>query len=414
MRTLHAITSTLLGVLIAAGVLAEKPESTMFYLNGKNDSYRANFTLASHLMVLTFAINGSDSLNLIFDTGAGRTIITEISNPYIVSLNEARKVKLRGLGTNESVDGLISKNNKLSMGKIEGNAQELIVVPNKVIDLTAQVGHPINGVIGRTIFEQFIVEINYTNHTINFYNPDKFHRKIRKDEDVIPIELIDGKPYITATTTINGVDIPVKLLFDTGMSFALWLDPSTNPNIKPSDVRRQEVIGQGLNGNLSGDVSRVEKFRIGKFEFSNVITAFPDSNVIRDAISDNGRNGSVGAEIFRRFNVIIDYHNKQIRLRKNSNFGNPFRYDMSGIEVGAIVEGLPFYKIVSVGINTPASECGLQENDELKSINGISTSTMKISDITNILKCKEGKTIKMKVIRNGNEVKVKFKLRELI
>ena len=145
-----------------------------------------------------------------------------------------------------------------------------------------------------------------------------------------------------------------------------------------------------------------------------MITAFPDSNVIRDAISDNGRNGSVGAEIFRRFNVIIDYHNKQIRLRKNSNFGNPFRYDMSGIEVGAIVEGLPFYKIVSVGINTPASECGLQENDELKSINGISTSTMKISDITNILKCKEGKTIKMKVIRNGNEVKVKFKLRELI
>jgi hypothetical protein len=68
-------------------------------------------------MVLTFAINGSDSLNLIFDTGAGRTFITEISNPYIVSLNEARKVKLRGLGTNESVDGLISKNNKLSMGK---------------------------------------------------------------------------------------------------------------------------------------------------------------------------------------------------------------------------------------------------------------------------------------------------------
>lgn len=414
MRTLHTIISTLLGVLIAAGVLAEKPESTMFYLNSKNDSYKVNFTLASHLMVLTFAINGSDSLNLIFDTGAGRTIITEISNPYIVSLNEARKVRLKGLGADKPVDGLISKNNKLSMGKIEGKAQEVLVVPNKVIDLSALVGHPINGVIGRSIFEQFIVEINYTNHTVQFYNPKKFNRKIRKNDDIIPIELIDGKPYITAMVTINGIDIPVKLLFDTGMSFALWLDPSTNPNIKPGIVHRQEVLGQGLNGNLSGEVSRVEKFRIGKFEFSNVITAFPDSNAIRDAITDNGRNGSVGAEIFRRFNVIIDYHNQQIILRKNYNFTAPFRYDMSGIEVVPIVEGLPFYKVLSVRSNTPASDCGLMVNDEIKSINGTSVSTMKISEITNILKCKEGKTIKMKVIRNGNEVKVKFKLRKLI
>ena len=179
MRTLHTIISTLLGVLIAAGVLAEKPESTMFYLNSKNDSYKVNFTLASHLMVLTFAVNGSDSLNLIFDTGAGRTIITEISNPYIVSLNQARKVRLRGLGNYESVDGLISKNNNLSMGKIEGKAQELLVVPNKVIDLTARVGHPINGVIGRSIFEQFVVEINYTKQTVHFYNPDKYKRKIQ-------------------------------------------------------------------------------------------------------------------------------------------------------------------------------------------------------------------------------------------
>lgn len=414
MRTLHTIISTLIGVLIAAGVFAEKPESTMFYLNSKNDSYKANFTLASHLMVLTFAINGSDSLNLIFDTGVGRTIITEISNPYIVSLNQARKVKLRGLGKDESVDGLISKNNKLSMGKIEGKAQELLVVPNKVIDLTARVGHPINGVIGRSIFEQFVVEINYTNQTVHFYNPNKYNRKIHKDADVIPIELIDGKPYINAMATINGVDIPVKLLFDTGMSFALWLDPSSNTNIKPGVVHRKEVLGQGLNGNLSGEISRVEKFRIGKFEFNNVITAFPDSNAIRDAIANNGRNGSVGAEIFRRFNFVIDYHNQQIILRKNSNFDDPFRYDMSGIEVGHIVDGLPFYKILSVGSNTPASECGLMVNDEIKSINGTSVSTMKISEISNILKSKEGKTIKMKVIRNGNEVKVKFKLRELI
>ena len=414
MKTLSRITSALLGVLLATGALAEKPESTMFYMNSRCDYYKTTFTMASHLVVLQFSINGSDSLNFIFDTGVGRTLITELSNPYIVSLNQARQVKVRGLGNSESVDGVLSQGNDLSLGKIYGKDQEILVVPNNLIDLSSRVGHKVNGVIGRSIFERFVVEISYTNRTVQFYNPQKFNRKIHKEEEVIPVELIDGRPFITAIVTINGKEIPVKLLFDTGMSFGLWLDPSTNKDIKPSEVRRQEVLGQGLNGDLSGSISRVEKFQVGKFSFSNVIAAFPDSNSIAETASDNGRNGSVGAEIFRRFNVVIDYQNKRIILRKNSSYKEPFRYDMSGLEFGSIVAGLPFYKIVSVGVNSPAAESGLLENDELKSINGRSAQFLSMPEITEMLRNKEGKTIRVTVLRNGEKVKVKFRLRRMV
>jgi C-terminal processing protease CtpA/Prc len=163
-----------------------------------------------------------------------------------------------------------------------------------------------------------------------------------------------------------------------------------------------------------GEISRVEKFQIGKFEFNNVIAAFPDSNNIADVTSNTDRNGSVGADIFRRFNVTIDYQNKRIILSKNSSYKEPFSYDMSGIEVGTIIPGLSLYRIASVGNNTPASECGLMENDVINSINGQQVCSLSLCEITSLLKSKEGKKIKITIMRNGELIKVNFKLRKLV
>ncbi len=413
MKTIKNIFTAALEILLATiTTMADAPESTMFYMSSRNRYYATKFILASNLIVLPFSINKSDSLNLVFDTGVGRTIITDLSNPNAMPL-KGRKVKVMGLGTKESVDGILSRNNALSMGEISGDCQEVLYVPNKAIDLSSGMGHHIHGLIGRSIFERFVVEISYTHKTVKFFN-NSLSRKIRKNEEVIPIELIDGRPYITAQVTINGKQFPVKLLFDTGMSFALWFDPATNANIKPSAIRRHDAFGSGLNGAVMGEVSRVEKFQIGKFEFNNVITAFPDSNSIGDATANSDRNGSVGADIFRRFNVTIDYQNKRIILSKNSSYKEPFSYDMSGIEVGTIIPGLPYYRIVTVGNNTPASECGLMENDLLNSINGQQVSNLSLCEITSMLKSKEGKKIKITIMRNGELIKVNFKLRKLV
>lgn len=415
MKTIKNIITATLEILLATiTTMAEAPESTMFYMNSRNRYYATKFILASNLIVLPFSINKSDSLNFVFDTGAGRIIITDLSNPQAIPLDKGRKVRVMGLGSKESVEGILSGDNALSMGKIEGESQEILFVPNKTIDLSSGMGHRIHGLIGRSIFERFVVEISYTNKTVKFYEGNNFNRRIRKNEEVIPIELIEGRPFITAQVTINGKQFPVKLLFDTGMSFALWLDPTSNANIKPSLTSRHDAFGNGLNGAVMGEVSRVEKFQIGKFEFNNVITAFPDSNNIGDVTVNTDRNGSVGADIFRRFNVTIDYQNKRIILSKNSSYKEPFAYDMSGIEVGTIIPGFPLYRIVSVGNNTPASECGLMENDVLNSINGQQVSSLSLCDITSMLKSKEGRKIKITILRNGEIIKVNFKLRKLV
>ena len=46
------------------------------------------------------------------------------------------------------------------------------------------------------------------------------------------------------------------------------------------------------------------------------------------------RNGSVGGEVLKRFNMVFDYPNNKLHL-KNANFKNPFQYNLAGIELAA-------------------------------------------------------------------------------
>jgi len=413
MKTLTYIISTV-ATLVVTISLAGEPDSGVFNLTRGNSAYRSSFTMASHLVVIPVAINGSDSMNFILDSGVGSTLITEVSSGGVVSLNDARKVLVTGLGNSESLEALASENNSLQVGRLVGHNQKVIVLLNDVFNLSTRMGISINGLIGRTVFEQFVVEINYVNHSLAFYNPERFRTQLRRNEEAIPIKIIEGKPYVDVVVTNGGVERTVTLLLDTGMSFALWLDPNSNSGIKPKENARADVLGQGLNGNVTGQISRVDKVKIGTFELANVITAFPDTSSISEVSITQGRSGSIGADIFRRFNVIFDYPHNRLILRKNGNFSEKFEYDMSGLEVGTVVVGLPAYQVLSVGHSTPAEEAGILPDDQIYSINGVQANTLTLSEIADLFKSREGKSITMVVYRNGVKMLFKFKLRRLV
>lgn len=413
MKTLTYIFSAAAMFAVTVSIAGE-PDSGAFNLTRGNGAYRTSFTMASHLVVIPVTINGSDSMNFILDTGVGSTLITEVSSGGVVSLNDARKVLLTGLGNSHSLEALASEDNSLKVGRIEGHGQKIIVLMDDVFNLSSRMGLQINGLIGQSVFERFVVEINYNSHSLSFYDPDRFRTRLRRNEEAIPIKIIEGKPYVDVVVTSGGVESTVTLLLDTGMSFALWLDPSGNTGIKPGPNARRDLLGQGLNGDVTGLISRVDKIHIGNFELANIVTAFPDSSSIGDASVRHGRSGSIGADIFRRFNVIVDYPHNRIILRKNGSYTEMFEYDMSGLEVGNVLVGLPAYQVMSVGHSTPAEEAGILPDDQIYSINGVMANSMTLSEITELLKSREGRTITLVVYRNGVKMLFKFKLRRLV
>lgn len=105
--------------------------------------------------------------------------------------------------------------------------------------------------------------------------------------------------------------------------------------------------------------------------------------------------GLLGNEIFRRFNVILNYDKQQIYLTPNQFFNTPFDYAYSGIELYLIGNAAITGKIPA---GSPAEKAGLQEGDEILAVNN--KFGMTLDDLKQSLQSSYGK-VKIIYRRNG-------------
>jgi hypothetical protein len=320
--------------------------------------------------------------------------------------------------------------------------------------MSTRLGVPVHGIIGYDVFKDFVVEINYGSEKIKFYNPDTYrYKKCKKCTD-LPLTFRNNKPYIDVTVAIEEdtePDIPVKLLIDSGGSDALWLFEDEEKRINIPEKKFDDFLGRGLSGSIYGMRSRVKKFNMGSFSFENAKVAFPDSTAITYVKNFKERNGSIGGEILKRFRVVFDYGRKKVRLRKSKYFSDPFRYNMSGIElqhngmrvvheikkrsgniqtnygrntndggINVVFEHynsyslVKAYEIAEIRKESPAAIAGLQKGDIIISINGRVVDKMSLSRVTGMLEGKEDKRMRLKVLRDGVPLRFEFRLKEVL
>jgi len=201
-------------------------------------------------------------------------------------------------------------------------------------------------------------------------------------------------------------------LVDTGASDALWLSPSSNDQIKIPEKNIYSFLGVGLGGELFGHKGRIQALLLGGKLMEQPIVSFPESEFINNVISQEQRNGSIGGEILRRYTIYFDFFNKRMIMKPNGNYYDRFYYNMSGLEIINPVPGLPVYTISNVLENSPAWVAGFRENDQVISINSNNHKELSLNDINLMLRQRQNKKINMTVLRNGQEMKSTFYLKE--
>jgi len=223
-----------------------------------------------------------------------------------------------------------------------------------------------------------------------------------------------NKPFVkTSIVTDKNEEVPVKLLVDTGASDALWLSTSSDNRISLPEKSVEMFLGRGLSGDLFGKKGRIGALWVGPLVLYEPIVAFPDSEMVHQLMGRNDRNGTLGAEILRRFYVTMDYPNKRIILRPNSNLKDEFNCNMSGLEVSNPMPGLPIFLVDNIRKNSPAYYAGVQENDQIISVNHTSGKSLTLNDINLLLQSQEDRRIKLIVLRNGEEIKTEFFLKKM-
>lgn len=378
-----------------------------------NNSTKIEFRQINNNIVIPAKINDSDTLWFILDTGLKTTLITELTKEDSLTIKYAKKVKLHGLGEGEPVEAYTSYKNDIYIGNIHIKQQKVNVLLQDMFYLSKKAGTKINGILGATIFEKYITEINYTDNYILFHKPESYEYSRSKRTVCLPLELINQKPYIhTWMTDLDGNRMKVKLLVDTGASLALWLQE--NEEIKTPQKNIYNILGQGLNGDIYGRIGRVKNIEIGHYLLKEPIASFPDTSSLHIEIQKDNRNGSLGGDLLRRFNIIIDYPNKRICFRRNKSYRKPFIYNNSGIDVETPFPNLPIYSVSYVMKDSPAETAGIKVGDQVVSINGIGASNLTLEKIYKILSSTRKKKIKLRILRDGIFMNIVIKTKKLI
>jgi hypothetical protein len=404
------------------------------------------FKLINNLVFIPIKVNGIE-LNFLLDSGVEETILFSMEEKKEVSFKNVEKIKLRGLGSEEEIEGLKSANNILETHGLQSHNHLLYIILDQNFNLSSHIGIPVNGIIGYQFFKNNLVEINYQKKKVIIHsNNEKNQKRIEKKFKTVPITIERSKPYIVANALVDSINIPAKLLIDIGNSDAFWI--FENNKIKLPKKNFPDFLGKGFSGDVEGHRAKIKKFSVDEFDFKNPIVAFPDSTSIRNVRMVPGRIGSIGGEVLKRFTVILDYEDKKMFLKKNNKFSEPFTYNKSGITVQH--NGLqwvqetvhletvrvvtspsesgfsdnkdndfrykfslkPVYEIVNIRKHSAAEKCGLKAGDIIVSINQTTPYKYSLQQINMLLKSEEDIWITLEVERNSLILKFRFKLED--
>ncbi len=413
-----------------------------FVLQNNKQSDKIRFKLVNNLIIIPVEVNGAE-LAFILDSGVRKPIIFNLLNSDSLYINQTETIFLRGLGGGDPIEAIRSKNNIFKIGNAISINQSLYAIIQDNLNFTPRLGIPIHGIIGFDLFKDFVIEINYSNKYIKLHNPLLYSYKTCKKCETLALEFNNNKPYFNIQIDINDQTIPVKLLIDSGGSDALWLFEDNEKNLALKSGYFQDFLGRGLSGSVYGKRSKVDKLHIKNFVLKKVNVAFPDEESISYVRQFKERNGSFSGNLLKRFNVIFDYPNSKITLRRNKYFSESFSYNKSGIELeqtgvrlirekssSGIVSNedstksnsviifspryelkvKPAFSIVELRKGSPADRIGLKIGDVLLYVNNKATHNFSLQEITQMFYGEVNKKIRLKVERNEVPLTFVFRL----
>lgn len=422
-------------------------QGSMALLKGQKKQ-KLSFELINNLIIIPVTLNGKE-LSFILDSGARKTILFGSSKSDSLVLNNKMKIKIRGLGGGEYVNAIVSRDNRIQLENIYGYNQTIYVILNDKFDLTLKMGKPIHGIIGYEMLKNFIISINYKSRKLVFYNPLKYVPPKSEKYQKFALDFHNNKPFINAEAYLSdSLSYKMKFLLDTGCGDALWFFENKSTNLIPQGKFFKDYLGEGLSGSIEGKRTKIKSFKLGRFTFNNITTAFIDSVSTSYARYFKERDGSIGSRFLERFHVVLDYPHKSIYLKKAKSFNSDFRYNRAGLEIAYHKDAKVIqvekrymqkikvserengryndlfeisyqyklkrlFNIYYIRPDSPAEKAGLKAGDIIHKINGKAAYEYNLSKIINLLYGEKGETIKITVERKGAHFYYEFKLEKI-
>ncbi|RBQ04868.1 aspartyl protease family protein [Pedobacter miscanthi] len=368
-----------------------------FFFKRNRQKQSITFKCIKNLIVIPVYVDGKGPFDFVLDTGVGPMIITDPSIIDSLNFNLLRKIKVSGLGI-ETVEAYVSQSLDVKVGGATIEHIPTAILKEDLFNLSGHLGIKIYGLLGYSFFNSFIVDVRYSENRLIIYDHDA---KIKYRGKKIPIEIENQKPYVLANVELpDGESINARFLMDTGASHALSMEMLRGTEFPLPEKKIKANLGMSLSGQIKGYVGRVARLNLGGYNFSSVVAGFPDFKTIADKIDLSKRNGNLGADLLRKFNIQFNYEEGFIYVKPNSFSKIPFEHDMVGMVIYLDQKEYKRLIIGEIDENSPAEKAGLCPDDEIIGVNFKSVDTYTLNDLSELFKSKADRSIIFEIYRD--------------
>ncbi|GGF23691.1 aspartyl protease family protein [Hymenobacter cavernae] len=372
------------------------------FVKARAHKTKVPFELQRNLIVVSAMLNSKGPYNFLLDTGVNISLITDPRLHEELGLRQGERFRVVGSGSEGGLDAFKTDSVRVVIHGVEAAALTFLVLSDDALDLSGYVGMPMHGIIGSDLFSSFVMRIHPLSGQLDLYDPIHYRTPRSRRWSALPLTLEGGKAYLHTEVAVNDtVKLPLKLVLDTGAGHALSLETKSDPHLIVPARRLRSQLGRGLNGFINGYLGRVASLQLGQYQVRSLLTSFPDADQVRAEVA---RNGNIGFELLKRFELIIDYPHNRLMLQPNSLFRDPFEHDMCGMELLAAGPNYRRYFVLRVEPSSPADQAGLRANDEILSVNLLPTAGLTLTQMSRLFHSADGRQLLLIVRRADGEL----------
>jgi hypothetical protein len=167
-------------------------------------------------------------------------------------------------------------------------------------------GEPVAGIVGYQAFQASVVELDMDRATVSLYDPTAY--QLTPQGRWAPLFVLSNHPCCTAR--FEG-DREAVFRLDSGGAGTVLFHTQAVDRLKLLDGRKTtaSVLG-GVGGLIVSRRGTLDWFELGGYRFEKPTADFSRSN--KGAAQGIVIVGTIGHELLKRFQIVLDYHQRRV------------------------------------------------------------------------------------------------------
>ncbi|HEX8245276.1 MAG TPA: aspartyl protease family protein [Longimicrobium sp.] len=321
------------------------------------------FVLRGDHVLLDVTVNGVRGW-LILDTGSS---VSSVDAAWARSAANVRvlpgRAQVQGSG---NVAITLGQADSIRVGPVEMRDVMVALVPLDAVSRAH--GIPVRGTLGFDFISRYVVEIDYAARRLRLYDPAAY--TYAGGGVQVPVSLAMRIPMVQATVTPQGGSpLPARLLLDLGsgvLAVRLMAPFVQEHRLLATSGGYTAPIGTGVGGTVVGRIARLDAVDVAGLWVTRPIVGMAERP--EGFFGTTMADGTVGAPVFRRTRMILDYTRSRVIFEPARGFDAPYEPEMSGMMLGAAPgDAVTVDYVVASG---PAARAGITPGDILLSVDG--------------------------------------------